>query len=253
MYLKQNYKLLLLILIFSFTGCITIVPELKEYTYDSSKVDFKGNVYIEFIDNHTIMNDKAYQSDIERNILPGEKRELDESKFKPDPFIDFYRKNIIENIENIPRVKLVYRKNEADYYIKINLNNFSAKRDLPGWHLIYYLPMTGYGLYGCMSIYSATGCFTIAYILFLSYYNLIVLPPTYIFFKEYYIAEVSLDINIEKINKNKIINTAAFNVSEKTEARHSKTFSLKRGYDEVIQPLMEKSIAKIIEGIGKCN
>jgi hypothetical protein len=164
-----------------------------------------------------------------RSNTPGIKHELNEELFKPEPFVAYYKRNIVESIKNCSNIKYVSDKKYADYCLSVNLKHFDATR-------------------------TPSSSFIPCLIVSFPFLQIPMMIGGHLL-KESYKAEIETIVILEKCNYKAKSKLCKFNIIENNEYIQGMVLSQnpQKGYENAIQPIVDKSITAIISNLSICK
>jgi len=123
--MKRENHLIILTIAFLFVGC-ALKPTLSPVSIFQVDIGKDGKMYFEFVDSHRKVVVKN------RTNLPGIHHDVDENNYLPQPFVQYLKKNIIDNLKKSPGLELLNSKDGADFLINFNLQHFDVFRETSG-------------------------------------------------------------------------------------------------------------------------
>lgn len=121
---KYNFMIVITVAVF-LLGC-TLKPTLTPIYISHIDIGKDGKMYFELIDTHNKVVLKN------RTNLPGIHHDVDENNYLPLPYVEYLRKNIIENLKKSPGLELLASREDAEFLISFNLRHFDVYRETSG-------------------------------------------------------------------------------------------------------------------------
>lgn len=193
-----------------FVSC-TIKPSLTPINIHQVDIGKDGKMFFEIIDTHQKVVVKN------RTNLPGIHHDVDENNYQPEPYVEFLKKNIIENLLKSPGLEILMSKDGAEFLIQFNLQHFDVYRETSGGAAAVSILLGG--LLGAALM------------------------------EETCTAEIKGVVTVTDMNSDSIICSFNTNVSEKVEFRMN---DVKKGYTNATQQASTELVKQIIAGLTNC-
>jgi len=206
----KKYRHTTVLLVMLFAGC-AIKPSLIPVNIFQVDIGKDGKMYFEFVDSHRKVVVKN------RTNLPGIHHDVDENNYLPKPFIQYLKKNIIDNLKKSPGLEILNIKEGAEFLINFNLQHFDVYRETSGGAAAAGILIGG--LLGAALM------------------------------EETCTAEIKGIVTVQNINTGEVLCTFNPDVKESVEFRMN---NAKKGYTNATQQASSELVKQIILGLTNC-
>ena len=208
--MKIKFPIIIITLTLLLVGCV-IKPTLKPVSIFQVDIGKDGKMYFELVDSHRRVVIKN------KTNLPGIHHDVDENNYLPSPYIEYLKKNIINNLRKSPGLVLSKSKEDAEFLTSFNLEHFDAYRETSGGAAAAGI-LVG-GLLGAALM------------------------------KENCTAEIKGIVTVSDINTGEVLCTFYPDITETVEFSMN---DVKNGYRNATQQATSELIKQLIAGLANC-
>ena len=208
--MKIKFPFIIITLALLLVGCV-IKPTLKPVSIFQVDIGKDGKMYFELVDSHRRVVIKN------KTNLPGIHHDVDENNYLPSPYIEYLKKNIINNLRKSPGLVLSKSKEDAEFLTSFNLEHFDAYRETSGGAAAAGI-LVG-GLLGAALM------------------------------KENCTAEIKGIVTVSDINTGEVLCTFYPDITETVEFSMN---DVKNGYRNATQQATSELIKQLIAGLANC-